>query len=190
MYADIFDYNLKKINHSYNFFKNEKIKVSVNCATQNHFFLDNKIFDKKPGYYLYTSCKNQNSQHIIFIMRGWVHKKNINRIKNLPLKLKILGLKSRVVDALTINKHSNQIKKIKSFFIIQRLKNIVEDVILKNKKYFYIKVQSNNKYIYNVILNNNLQIKPIRHFFYSLQWFLFAITLFILYAKYNKKIRI
>jgi len=186
MYSNIFEYNLKKYDYKTNFLKNEKIKISVNCVNQNHFFLENKIFEKKIGYNLYTSCKTQKSKYMVLMLRGWVHKKDINKIKNLPLDTNILALKNRPVDSLIISKYSNQIKKIKSFFMIQKLKKIISHKTLEERKYFYIKLPNNNKYMYNVIVKNNLQIKPIRHFFYSLQWLFFAITLFILYTRYKK----
>jgi cytochrome oxidase assembly protein ShyY1 len=46
------------------------------------------------------------------------------------------------------------------------------------------KLENNNKYMYNINIKNDAEIKPMRHFFYALQWCFFAITLFFLYTKY------
>ena len=121
--------------------------------------------------------------------RGWVYKNEINRIKNLSNNLAVDALKNKPINLFEINKYSKEIKNIQSLFFLQGFNDLFSEISLKKYKYLHIKLEKNNKYMYNVIIKNILHIKPIRHFFYSMQWCFFAITLFILCIKYKSKIR-
>merc|ERR1712170_15336 len=87
MCSIIFENNMRHENYNLKINKNKKIKAIINCNRQNNFLMENQIIKKKLGYDLYTSCNFTNYKKTVLIFRGWVYKKNINKIKNLPVKM-------------------------------------------------------------------------------------------------------
>lgn len=187
--SSIFKNNMQHENYNLKINEKKKIKAIINCNRQNNFLMENQIIKKRLGYNLYTSCSSTDYKKTVLIFRGWVYKKNINKIKNIPNKIIVNMFNSKPINAFEISKYSNEIKQKESTFFIQRFNDRFNKNIIKKNKYFYVKLEKYNKYMYNVITKSKLQIKPIRHFFYSLQWLFFAITLFLLYTKYNNQKR-
>lgn len=197
MYADIFSYNLKNkdfllfINQDNNKQNNEKkIKIRVDCSHQNNFLLENQVLNKSIGYNLYTCCKVENLQYFIFVSRGWISKNQFNKIKNLPVLFNISAFNYNPVLPFEISRYSNQIKNVNSIAFFQRIGNLIVKNFIGEYKYFTLSLGKDNKYKYNMIKKNVNKIKPIRHFFYALQWLFFSLTLFFYFILYKRYILI
>ena len=195
MYADIFTYNLKNKNFLLFAKRNsnvqnseKKMKIRVDCKYQNNFLLENQVLNKSIGYNLYTCCKVKNLQHFIFVSRGWVSKDQFNKIKNLPPLFNVSAFNYNPVIPFEISRHSNQIKNVNSISFFQRISNLIVKNFIGECKYFTLSLEKDNKYKYNITKNNTNKIKPIRHFFYALQWLFFSLTLFFYFILYKRYI--
>lgn len=51
-----------------------KVLVKGNYLTNDQFFLDNIVHQGKPGYYLLTPLRLENSEDVILVNRGWLPK--------------------------------------------------------------------------------------------------------------------
>jgi cytochrome oxidase assembly protein ShyY1 len=190
VYSNIFNYNLTSEKKHFIDNKNfgTRIKIDLNCKNQYHFILGNQIFGKKLGYDLHTVCVLKNKSSLVLVFRGWIYKNTINKFIKLPNHIRIIGLRYEPILPFNISKYSDQMEKLNSVLLVQRLS---KEVIGKSKYILHIhnnlnlnnnnflKIESKNKYIYNNKTTKNNDIKPIRHFFYSIQWIFFSFTSFL-----------
>lgn len=149
-----------------------KVVANVKCDKHKVFLVDLQRYKKKLGYHVVIPCFIKSSENILLVNLGWVE--NIQGIdKNkIPKNKQVYGK----IKVLEHNPFVHQIKqKITYPLIVQGTEKNYFAKILQNKVMPTILLLDKNNDI-GFYREWHSDILPAsRHFFYALQWFLFAI---------------
>jgi surfeit locus 1 family protein len=162
-----------------------QIQARGSFDTQHLILIDNKIYQKKPGYYVFSPFILKDSAQRLFVNRGFVASSRRDKLPTLitpPGERVITGLIYFPGKSFLLKKDT---LKNESPLIVQAI-NIKEMEKQLNQSFypFYLLLQQGETS--SLIKDwHPVSFPPYRHRGYAIQWFSLAFTLIIIYLVLN-----
>ena len=139
---------------------------------QNLFYLDNKIYDGKPGVVVLSPFELEDGSAII-VSRGWVEmqdRQNFMKIETPNEIMSIVGTLRPASRGLTLS-NDTTLKLDDNFFLIQSLAiKEMEEIVGINFKPFVLELSDLSPAAFTSIWKP-INLSSYRHFGYAAQWF-------------------
>ena len=139
---------------------------------QNLFYLDNKIYDGKPGVVVLSPFELEDGSAII-VSRGWVEmqdRQNFMKIETPNEIMSIVGTLRPASSGLTLS-NDTTLKLDDNFFLIQSLAiKEMEEIVGINFKPFVLELSDLSPAAFKSIWKP-INLSSYRHFGYAAQWF-------------------
>ncbi len=139
---------------------------------QNLFYLDNKIYDGKPGVVVLSPFELEDGSAII-VSRGWVEmqdRQNFMKIETPNEIMSIVGTLRPASSGLTLS-NDTTLKLDDNFFLIQSLAiKEMEEIVGINFKPFVLELSDLSPAAFMSIWKP-INLSSYRHFGYAAQWF-------------------
>mgnify|MGYP000064526194 FL=1 len=139
---------------------------------QNLFYLDNKIYDGKPGVVVLSPFELEDGSAII-VSRGWVEmqdRQNFMKIETPNEIMSIVGTLRPASSGLTLS-NDTTLKLDDNFFLIQSLAiKEMEEIVGINFKQFVLELSDLSPAAFTSIWKP-INLSSYRHFGYAAQWF-------------------
>ena len=152
-----------------NLYRNISIKGRF---LQNLFYLDNKIYDGKPGVVVLSPFELEDGSAII-VSRGWVEmqdRQNFMKIETPNEIMSIVGTLRPASSGLTLS-NDTTLKLDDNFFLIQSLAiKEMEEIVGINFKPFVLELSDLSTAAFTSIWKP-INLSSYRHFGYAAQWF-------------------
>lgn len=154
------------------------------------FYLDNKTYQGKPGYEVYTPFKAKGLAQPILIDRGWIalgeNRATLPALPAVPRTVKIEGILVKppayfVLGALDEKSTLPWPKRIE-YIDLQILSKLLGYPLFP----YVLKLETGSPYGFTQTWQA-VMVKPEKHRGYAVQWFAFALTLLILFVVLNWK---
>lgn len=153
-------------------------------VSQGHFdnahsyLLDNRIYQHKIGYEVFTPFIVKNNHNVVLVNRGWipqgVSRKEIPKIPILKGDFTLQGLIVFPSDSFSFK------QKIENHW--PKVIQVVNTNFLKSKQFAPFILVINKKQVYSFYpLWQPISLPANRHYAYAFQWFVLSLTLVIAY---------
>lgn len=158
------------------------VSIEGEFMNQHTLLVDNQTLDGKPGFRVLTPMQAPQLKKLVLIDRGWIHAADRSRLPTIAPVLgthKITGHIDAVATGLVLVK--DKIPQHPQWpLIIQAVDYQLISQLLHSDVYnFVIQMQPNADFAFNVL--PPVGVKHTKHIAYAVQWFSFAVLVFIYY---------
>lgn len=169
-----------------------KIEITGRYDQERQYLIDNQIINGKAGYFVLTPFKVDKSNKAVLINRGWVA---LNKDRRVLPKVTLDTLYTTISG--TINNFPSVGLRLEGAEIpTNEWPSVVQvvDINILSKKTgysllpFQIELDADKSDGYLRDWKKRTSISPEKHIAYAVQWFALAITLTILFIRFNRKV--
>lgn len=168
-----------------------QIKVQGHYDEARQFLIDNQTLDGKPGYFVLTPFRIDNSTRTVLVNRGWVPLGNDRKtLPDVHIEQTVTGITGRInyFPGVGVILKGAEIPTDTWPSVVQVVKHDILSAKLAEDLYnFQIELNPEEPAGYQRQWKINVAITPEKHVGYAVQWFGLAITLTGLFFWISKK---
>ena len=180
-----------RMEDGYDAMRYRKIKAIGYYDNQHQFLLDNQVYQGRAGYFVLTPFLLDGESTAVLVNRGWIPiGKSRNELPSISISQKKITLSGRInrFPRVGLKLEGAEIPTLTWPAVIQ----VVDTLVIAGQiGYSLLPVQveldQDAEFGFVRAWHESVVMTPEKHTAYAVQWFLLAITLTLLWAKYGRE---
>lgn len=164
-----------------------QVKLDGQYLNQYQILLDNRYFNRQPGYQLMTAFRLQKTRQVVLVNRGWIPRQPLTtlHIPNIKGQQNIEGV-IKIPSHKTFNLGTPQFKDNTPLLLQWPNLTLIQKQIKQQLLPFIILLSPHSPHGFKRHWHF-VVMAPSKHVGYAIQWFALALTLVIIYLVVNTR---